>query len=98
MCCGDDKGAGPGVDVEFFNELDKVFDKYPDMSRKYSIDALPFEAEKLGVNLDTYLAVTRLEGDRIIIEFQPRDQLVDKRVRCCAWSHSVCKRWCWIDM
>jgi hypothetical protein len=96
MCCGDE-GAGPGVDAEFFNDLNKVFDEYPGMSRKYSIDALPFEAEKLGVNLDTHIAVTRNEGDRLIIEFQPRDQLVDKRFRCCSWSHSICTRLCQTD-
>ncbi|ART71238.1 hypothetical protein BTO20_24230 [Mycobacterium dioxanotrophicus] len=97
MCCGDDEIVGPTVDVEFFTEVWKAFDKYPDARQKYSISTLPLQAKRLGVNLQTDEAVTRYDGDRIITEFEPR-QARRAHHMCCEWSEphhwGSCVRWC----
>ncbi|MCV7251612.1 hypothetical protein H7J86_05505 [Mycobacterium hackensackense] len=90
MCCGEIDAAslGPEVDAEFFAGIRKVFDEFPDAKKKYSIDALPTEAEvaKIGVDLDGYVGVTRYEPGRVITEFYPRDNLDPRRVFCCKWD------------
>lgn len=96
MCCGDE-GAGPDVDVDFFAEIDSVFAKYPAVSHKYSIDTFPSEAEKLGVDLETHIGVTRYEKDRLIIEFVPRESLAIRRRHCCRWRGDVCLLLCGQD-
>lgn len=93
MCCGDEN-AGPDADVEFFDELEKLFDKYAGVSGKYAIDMFPSEAERLGVNLETHVAVTEYDDDRIIITFRPRDEVVARRGLCCAWRRGECLRKC----
>ncbi|KHO24003.1 hypothetical protein A5761_14320 [Mycolicibacterium setense] len=93
MCCGDEN-AGPEGDVEFFDELQKVFDKYPEVSQKYAIDMFPSEAERLGVDLESHVGVTRYEDGRIIIEFRSRDELVARRGLCCVWRRGECLRKC----
>ncbi|OMC39317.1 hypothetical protein A5740_26900 [Mycobacterium sp. GA-1841] len=93
MCCGD-ANAGPNADAEFFDELEKLFDKYSEVSGKYAIDMFPSEADQLGVNLKTHVGVTRYEDTRIIIEFHPRDELVARRGLCCVWKRGECLRKC----
>lgn len=97
--CSPDQSAGPAVDVEFFAELDKLFDKYPDARTKYSIGTLPLKAAKLGVDLETHVAVSRYDakGRRIITEFQPRDPDLARRAHhaCCEWFGGSCAQICW---
>jgi len=82
--------AGPEVDVALFNELGSVFAKYPDAARKYSIRWLHQEI-KLKIDLEKQTAVSRVEGSRIVTEFQAISPASSHHA-CCEWFKSG-NRW-----
>jgi hypothetical protein len=64
---------GPEADPEFFDELQAVFDKYPDTAQKYSIHCIAFEKDRMGVDFEKQIGISRVESNQIITEFQDRD-------------------------
>jgi hypothetical protein len=65
--------CGPETDPDFFNELKAVFDKYPDTAQKYSIRCIAFEKDRMGVDFEKQIGISRIEGHQIITEFQDID-------------------------
>src|SRR5215218_2452521 len=61
------------TDPDFFNELKAVFDKYPDTAQKYSIRCIAFEKDRMGVDFEKQIGISRIEGHQIITEFQDID-------------------------
>ena len=81
--------AGPDVDVAFFNELRTVFEKYPDAAQKYAIRSLLHEIGKLKIDFDKQHGVSRVEGKRIITEFENiPDPMAGSHHACCEWYES----------
>jgi len=81
--------AGPDVDVAFFNELRAVFDKYPDAAPKYAIRSPHQEIGKLKIDFAKQHAVSRVEGTRIITEFENTpDPMAASHHACCEWYKS----------
>jgi hypothetical protein len=79
--------AGPTVDTAFFDDLAEVFDRYPDMARKYAVRDLTIERDVLHIDFEKQHAVTHIDGKRIITEFHDRDEKVVRSSHhaCCEW-------------
>lgn len=94
------EAAGPDVDVDFFNELRTVFDKYPNVARKYSVRWLHNEISNLKIDFDKQQGVSRVEGNRIVTEFRDISDptIASSHHACCEWRKSgfrwTCVRQC----
>ena len=92
--------AGPDVDVDLFNELRTVFEKYPDAARKYSICSLHHELSNLKIDFDKQQGLSRVEGNRIVTEFRDiaGPTIASSHHACCEWRKSgfrwTCVRQC----
>ncbi|MFD8479536.1 hypothetical protein [Kitasatospora sp. NPDC059673] len=93
--------CGPERDPEFFRELDAVFAKHPDSSRRYAVRCLATEVEVLKVDFTKQVGVSRIEGDRIVTEFRSREDFIDggeDEPACCEWigesPHKTCAVYC----
>ena len=86
--------AGPDVDVDFFNDLRTVFEKYPDAARKYSVHSLHNEISNLKIDFDKQQGVSHVEGNRIVTEFRAVSDstIASSHHACCEWIRSV-GRW-----
>ncbi|MGP4014406.1 hypothetical protein [Saccharopolyspora sp. 5N708] len=76
---------GPDIDSEFFDELHAVFQKFPDVARKYAIRSTCLE-DYLGKDMKENKKVYRIEGDTIIAEIRAGS--------VCPPSHFCCE---WVD-
>src|SRR5215207_2526255 len=94
--------CGPEVDSQFFNELQAVFDKFPDVAQKYSIRCVVPENEKilsiLGKDPMQFDFKRRVEnylikGHQVITEYE---DIGDDEPRagsfnaCCEWHDRKC--------
>ena len=82
--------AGPDVDVDFFEALRTVFEKYPDVAQKYSIRRLHHEFGKLKIDFDKQIGVSRVDGNRIVTEFRGISDttIASSHHACCQWHRS----------
>jgi hypothetical protein len=83
---------GPTADADFFNELQAVFDKFPEAAQKYSVRSMAQEKD-LNIDFEKQVGFSRIEDDRIVTEFGDRTAEEDLDPSgasdrfCCEWLH-----------
>jgi hypothetical protein len=82
--------AGPDVDVDFFNDLRTVFEKYADAARKYAIHSLHHEISNLKIDFDKQKGISHIDGNRIVTEFRANSDptIASSHHACCEWIRS----------
>jgi hypothetical protein len=84
--------VGPTYDTSFFDDIQAVFDRYPDAAKKYSIRYIGGVADVMNIDLDRQVAVSSVQDRRIVTEFVDRSQDPDDgggfTEWCCEWSSS----------
>ena len=102
----DQQTCGPEVDRDFFNDLQAVFDKFPDAAQKYSIRCAGAENEKIlsilgkdPMQLDFQRRVGNylIKGHKVITEFEEVDDAEPRAHgfhRCCERDDGNCVEWC----
>ncbi|MEH6373189.1 hypothetical protein V7793_02315 [Streptomyces sp. KLMMK] len=89
--------CGPERDPDFFEEVDKLFAKYPEAAGRYAVTCRRLELEVLKIDFKKQVGVTRIEDGRIITEFFDRDQVERVGSGCCEWPKNddgLCNRQC----
>ncbi|MFH9884499.1 hypothetical protein [Streptomyces bobili] len=80
-----DVPVGPEKDVEFFRDLQEVFDKYPDAAKQYHVQFAAAELT-LEVDLKKQVKVNRVQNGEIISKFVDREsQTASNGEYCCGW-------------
>jgi hypothetical protein len=84
----------PDEDMEFRYAIKEVFLKYPEAQRKYALSSLALE-EQMGIDLDRQVGVSRVDGNKIITEFENRDSPRRRTGICVKWNfdYSECLHW-----
>ncbi|WP_327732684.1 hypothetical protein OG749_01310 [Streptomyces nojiriensis] len=94
--------CGPERDPEFFEEIDKLFARYPEAAERYAVSCLRLETVVLKVDFEKQVGVTRVEDGRIITEFYDREDEEnvpkDLFTHCCRYTHKGCVHLCVDDM
>ncbi|WP_329254123.1 hypothetical protein [Streptomyces canus] len=81
-----DVTVGPEKDVEFFRDLQEVFDKYPGAAEQYYVQFAAAELA-LDVDLEKQVKVNRVQNGEIISKFVDREsQRASNSEYCCAWK------------
>ncbi|MFF7220885.1 hypothetical protein ACIP4T_22565 [Streptomyces massasporeus] len=83
----------PTEDVEFHDAIKEVFRRYPDAQGKYALSSLALE-NRIGVDFDKEVAVSRVEGRKIITEFKERKSVIRMQL-CLKWNfdYTECLMW-----
>ncbi|MFF8016714.1 hypothetical protein [Streptomyces sp. NPDC007929] len=86
-------GCMPTEDAEFHNAIKEVFLRYPEAQGKYALSSLALE-NRIPVDFDKKVAVSRIEGDKIITEFKDRKSVIRMQL-CLKWNfdYSECLMW-----
>jgi hypothetical protein len=101
----DGHSCGPEADPELFAELEKAFLKFPHLIGKYRISCTDHETDVMGIDFEQQASVKRIDGDTIVTEFRPREDLgIENGMKCCGWctygrpprTRTVCCDW-WVD-
>ncbi|MFF4948672.1 hypothetical protein [Streptomyces chattanoogensis] len=91
--------CGPERDPEFFEDVDKLFAKYPEAAGRYAVTCRRLELEILKIDFSKQVGVTRIDDGRIITEFYDRDDDIVRSAHhaCCEWPqdddghcHKIC--------
>ncbi|MFE3198031.1 hypothetical protein [Embleya sp. NPDC059237] len=94
--------CGPQRDPEFFEEIDKLFAKYPEAAGRYAVSCLRLETVVLKIDFERQVGVSRVEDGRIITEFHDREDDIVRLYRhtsCCQYVHGYeCVRLCPVDL
>ena len=80
--------CGPNHDTAFFDAIDEVFDRFPEMATKYVIKCVDHETEIMNIDFNDKIGVSQIEGDRVVTEF--RDRADDAGIlseKCCQWKY-----------
>ncbi|MFI8823771.1 hypothetical protein [Streptomyces sp. NPDC053431] len=80
--------CGPERDPDFFDEVDKLFARYPEAAGRYAVACRRLELDILKIDFDKQVGVTRIEDGRIVTEFVDRDTVEGTRSAhhaCCEW-------------
>ncbi|MEU8438629.1 hypothetical protein AB0F18_38230 [Streptomyces sp. NPDC029216] len=78
--------CGPERDPEFFEEVDKLFAKYPEAAGRYAVKCKRIELEILKIDFKKQVGVKRIEDGRIVTEFLDRDKVeISAHHACCEW-------------
>jgi hypothetical protein len=87
--------CGPERDPEFFEEISRVFSKYPEAARRYAVSCQRLEQELLKIDFAKQVGVSRLEDGQIITEFRDRDAGVESAHHLCLVeaSDGSCIKW-----
>jgi hypothetical protein len=81
--------CGPNSDTDFFNELAAVFSKFTDAAKKYNVKCVDHETHIMKVNFKHKIGVARIEGNRVVTEFEDRPPIsAEAGVICCQWDHT----------
>ncbi|MDQ0798199.1 hypothetical protein [Streptomyces sp. B1I3] len=83
--------AGPEKDVEFFRDLQDVFEKYPGAAKQYYVQFAVAELA-LGIDLEKQVKVNRVQNGEVISKFVDRESRgasnlgnTSSEEHCCAW-------------
>lgn len=81
--------CGPDHDAEFFNEADALFQKFPHLAKKYAIKCLDHEIDLLGVDYAQQIGASRVEGNRVVTQFEPAHLADSAKVdaACCQFGY-----------
>ncbi|MFF9864136.1 hypothetical protein ACF1G0_01710 [Streptomyces sp. NPDC013953] len=80
--------CGPERDPEFFEEVGRLFAKYPEAAGRYAVKCRRLELEILRIDFQKKIGVTSVEDGRIVTEFVDRDTVDDPSEltrMCCEW-------------
>ncbi|WFB11316.1 hypothetical protein LRS74_32965 [Streptomyces sp. LX-29] len=89
--------CGPQRDPDFFEEVDRLFAKYPEAAGRYAVKCRRLELEILKIDFKMQVGVTRIEDGRLITEFVDRDKVARAHHACCEWPDNddgLCNRIC----
>ncbi|MEU8990444.1 hypothetical protein AB0C98_29115 [Streptomyces sp. NPDC048558] len=83
----------PDEDVEFRSAITEVFRKYPEAQQKYALASLDLE-NRMKIDFDKEVGVSRIEGRRIITEFRDRGSVIRMQL-CLKWNfdYTKCLHW-----
>jgi hypothetical protein len=83
----------PTEDVEFHQAIKEVFLRYPEAQGKYALSSLALE-NRIPVDFEKKIGVSRVEGDKIITEFKDRKSVVRMQI-CLKWNfdYTECLNW-----
>jgi len=88
--CG--HACGPTADPEFFDGFIALMKKHPQLAGKYHIACADHETDTMGIDFESTVALKRIEGNRIVTEFVPRETALDaKGSECCTWECPINK-------
>jgi|SwirhisoilCB2_FD_contig_31_28429973_length_523_multi_2_in_0_out_0_2 hypothetical protein len=85
----------PNEDAEFRSAIKDVFLKYPDAQYRYALSSLELE-NRMKIDFDRQVGVSRIDGNQIITEFQDRDAVVRMQL-CLKWNFDYSKCLHWIE-
>ncbi|HEY5834790.1 hypothetical protein [Streptomyces sp.] len=82
------------TETAFHDEISAVFAKYPEMRHTYVLASLALPL-RMGIDFDQQIGVCRIDGNKIIVEFQDRDEDDTVRMRHCdiRTIHGECLAW-----
>lgn len=63
--------CGSDADPKFFAALSEVMQRFPNHASKYHISCADHETEIMGINFDERVALSRIEGEKIVTAFGP---------------------------
>ncbi|WP_406368264.1 hypothetical protein [Streptomyces sp. NBC_01546] len=63
---------GPTHDTAFFNDIQAVFEKYPDVAKNYSIDYIGGVVDVMGVDLDRQVGMSTVRDGEIVTKYADR--------------------------
>ncbi|MBB6417417.1 hypothetical protein [Streptomyces sp. AK010] len=83
----------PTGDVDFHDAVKEVFRGYPETQGKYALSSLALERRRR-VDVDKEVAVSRIEGRKIITEFEERKSVIRMQL-CLKWNFDCteCLMW-----
>jgi hypothetical protein len=64
--------TGPTADEAFFEELGAVFEKFPRMARKYSVQSMGQDKGTLKIDFEKQIGFSRIEDKKIVTEFMEK--------------------------
>lgn len=82
---------GPTHDTAFFNDIQAVFEKYPDVAKGYSIGYIGGVVDGMGVDLDRQVGVSTVRGGEIVTKYVARSSRHDDGPP----DELGCFRWVW---
>lgn len=94
-CCG------PDHDSKFFDAVSELFKRFPQMAGKYAVTCVDHETDLMKIDFQQQIAISRIEGSRIITEFRDRSEPGTESEVCCQWCTDpngrqyCCRAW-WI--
>lgn len=83
--------CGPEGDSDFFNAIGEVFDKFPDLLKKYSISCVDHETDVMKIDIEKQVGLARIEGNKIVTEFS--DRSLASGLICCKWWRESTSTW-----
>ncbi|WP_326574263.1 hypothetical protein OG889_04260 [Streptomyces sp. NBC_00481] len=89
--------CGPERDPDFFEEVDKLFAKYPEAADRYAVKCRRLEVDILKIDFSKQVGVRRIEDGRIVTEFVDRDKAEHSSSGCCEWPRTddgLCNEQC----
>ncbi|WP_086750209.1 hypothetical protein [Streptomyces scabiei] len=89
--------CGPERDPEFFDEVDRLFAKYPEAAGRYAVKCRRLEVEVLKIDFSKQVGVKHIEDGRIVTEFLDRDKAERSSSGCCEWPRNddgLCNEQC----
>ncbi|MCY0958484.1 hypothetical protein [Streptomyces sp. H27-H5] len=100
--------VGPKEDTEFFEEVEALFKKHAEVSKKYSVRYIGAEVDALKLDFTKTVAVSRLEGKQLITDFVDRatvikdksgggsdeEEMLEANRFCCEWVHTGTRMRC----
>lgn len=83
--------CGPEHEVDFFNELRRVFERFPEAARTYAVRCKDHERDIMGIDSSKQMGVARIEGNKVITEYSAADdpKTLGASIICCEWEWHV---------
>lgn len=78
------KSTGPEKHKEFFEEIAKVFQKYPGMNDEYSISSKTLLKRLIEQKGDSHIITQRWEDNKIVISHSSKSESLSAD-GCCQW-------------
>ncbi|MET9734493.1 hypothetical protein ABZZ79_28805 [Streptomyces sp. NPDC006458] len=82
---------GPAHDTALFNDIQAVFEKYPDVAKNYSIGYIGGVVDVMGVDLDRQVGVSTVRDGEIVTKYVDRSP----GPRSGPPEEAGCFRWVW---
>jgi len=90
--------CGPTSDVEFFDAVLEVFNRFPEVAKNYSIECVDHETDIMKIDFKKETGIARIAGKRVVTDYASREELAAGLI-CCKWwrendsTWTCLKRW-----